>query len=82
MRLSDFILMSEDEKKFTVLHRGVLIAKRDHADRKIFLFQLGRYYVEAHCNPESKAIEEYQVFENVNLLTPYLEAIAIDHLVS
>jgi hypothetical protein len=82
MRLSDFILMSEDEKKFTVLHRGVLIAKRDHADRKIFLFQLERYYVEAYCNPESKEIEEYQVFEDVSLLTPYLEAIPIEHLLN
>ena len=82
MRLSDFIMMNEEEKKFTVLHRGVLIAKRDDADRKIFLFQLGKYYVEAYCNPESKAIEEYQVFDNVNLLKPYLEAIAIDHLVN
>jgi hypothetical protein len=82
MRLSDFILMNEDEKKFTVLHCGVLIAKRNNIDRKIFLFQLGSYYVEAYCNPESKAIEEYQVFENVNLLRPYLEAISIDHLLN
>lgn len=82
MKLSDFILMTEDEKKFTVLHRGVLIAKRNNVDSKIFLFQLGRYYVEAYCNPESKTIEEYQVFEDVNLLKPYLEAIAIDHLLN
>jgi hypothetical protein len=74
--------MNEDEKKFTVLHRGVLIAKRSFSDCKIFLFQLESYYVEAFCNPESKAIEEYRVFDNVNLLTPYLEEITIDHLLN
>jgi hypothetical protein len=82
MRLSDFILLNEDEKKLTVLHQGVLIAKRDNPGRKIFLFQLDSYYVEAYCNPENKAIEEYQVFDNVNLLKPYLEAIAIDGLLN
>jgi hypothetical protein len=80
MRLSDFILLNEDEKKATVLHQGVLLAKRSSFDSLIFLFQLGSYYVEAYCNPEDKAVEEYRVFDSGMLLNDYLEAIPIDDL--
>jgi hypothetical protein len=82
MRLSEFILLNEDEKKATVLHRGVALAKRSSFDSTIFLFQLGSYYVEAYCNPENKAIEEYRMFDNVDLLQPYLEAIPLDNLLN
>ena len=82
MKLSDFILLNEDEKRVTVLHRGVLIAKRNSFDFMVFLFQMGSYYVEAYCNPQNKAIEEYRVFDNINLLNPYLETIPIDNLLN
>lgn len=80
MRLSDFILLNEAEKKSVVLHEGVLIAKRSEIDCMIFLFQLDTYYVEAYCNPTSKAIERYVAFGNTKWLTPYLESIQIDSL--
>lgn len=82
MRLSEFILLNEDEKKSTVLHQGVLLAKRSSFESMVFLFQLGSYYVEAYCNPANKAIEEYRMFENTDVLTPYLEAIPIDSLLN
>jgi hypothetical protein len=82
MRLSDFILLNESEKKTTVLYQGVLIAKRSYPDSMIFLFQLENYYVEAFCNPANRAIEEYRVFESLNLLSPYLESIPIDGLLN
>ncbi len=82
MRLSEFILLNEEEKKLTVLHQGVLLAKRSSFDSMVFLFQLGSYYVEAYCNPENKAIEEYRMFDNINVLSPYLEAIRIDNLLN
>jgi hypothetical protein len=82
MRLSDFILLSENEKKVAVLHQGVLVAKRSDSDSMVFLFQLENYYVEAFCNQQNKAIEEYRVFESLNLLAPYLETIAIDNLLN
>jgi len=82
MKLSDFISLNEDEKKMAVLHMGVLIAKRSSFDSMVFLFQMGSYYVEAYCNPEDKAIEEYRVFDNTSLLNPYLERIPIDELIN
>jgi hypothetical protein len=48
----------------------------------VFLFQLGSYYVEAFCNPSNKAIEEYRMFDNIDVLTPYLEAIPLDNLLN
>jgi len=82
MRLSEFILLNEDEKKLTVLHQGVLLAKRSSFESMVFLFQLGSYYVEAYCNPTNKAIEEYRMFENIDVLQPYLDAIPIDKLLN
>jgi len=81
MKLSDFILLNEEEKKFTVLHEGVLIAKRTFEDCMVFLFHLGGYYVETFCNLASKAIKEFRVFGNTCLLNPYLEAIPIEDLI-
>ena len=82
MKLSDFILLNEEEKKFTVLHQGILIGKRNNFNYMVFLFQLDSYYVETYCNLSSKAIEEFMVFDSVKPLTPYLEAIPLDDLLS
>lgn len=82
MRLSEFVLLNEDEKKLTVLHQGVFLAKRSSFESMVFLFQLGNYYVEAYCNPTNKAIKEYRMFESIDVLTPYLEAIRIDNLLN
>lgn len=80
MKLSDFILLNEEEKTFTVLHEGVLIAKRNYNGCMVFLFHLGGYYVETYCNLASKAVKEFRVFGNTRLLNPYLEAIPLDDL--
>ncbi len=78
MKLSDFILLTEEQKKLTLLHEGVLIAKRKNNNYLLFLFQLKNYYVEAHCNSLNKRIEEYSVFDNTKTLNPYLDAISIE----
>lgn len=80
MRLSQFILLGEEEKKNAVLHEGILLAKRDTESCKIFLFGLDDYYVELFCNRQSKAVEEYRAFENTRLLSPYLKTISLDDL--
>jgi hypothetical protein len=80
MRLSDFIVLNEEEKKFTVLHRGVLISKRKARQYIVFLFQLDGFYVEMFCNTQTKVVLQYRAFAHTGLLHPYLEAIAIDGL--
>ncbi|HEX6193755.1 MAG TPA: hypothetical protein VFZ42_15375 [Chitinophagaceae bacterium] len=82
MKLSEFIALTEDQKRSTVLTQGVAIAKRDLDDQQVFLFQLPEYYVETFCCYESKEILEYRVFQNTKPLAPYLEAIEIDHLLN
>lgn len=80
MKLSEFILLSEDEMKTIVLHYGVLVAKRNNSMSMIFLFQVDGFYVETFCDLKSKMVTEYRAFKNINTLAPYLEAIPIDGL--
>jgi hypothetical protein len=82
MRLSDFILLSEEEKKRAVLHNGVLVGKRDNQRCKVFLFQFDYCYVEMFCNLQNKTVEEYRVFDTTKPLFPYLQAIPLDDLLN
>lgn len=82
MKLSDFIMLNEEEKKLTVLHQGILVAKRNNSNLIVFLFQLEGYYVETYCNRENKAIEEFRIFDDTRLLNPYLETISINDLIN
>lgn len=80
MKLSEFILLSEEEKKKILLHQGILIGKRVVSGQMVFLFQLQTYYIEVYCDLEDKNVKEYLAFEGTTPLQPYLETIAIDHL--
>jgi len=82
MKLSDFILLSEEEKKQAVLNEGVLISKRKVPASVIFLFQVQNFYVEACFNPHSKDIEEFRMFAQTSLLDPYLDSICLDGLLN
>lgn len=80
MKLSEFILLTQEEKRSIVLREGVVIAKMEVLNYMVFLFQLPLFYVETYCCRETKDIREYRVFHNAGHLTPYLEAIPIHHL--
>lgn len=80
MKLSEFILLSENEKKTAVLHLGVLIGKRSIQNDRFFLFQLDSFYVEMCCNGLSKTVEEFRMFENTRPLQPYLASVPLDDL--
>jgi len=82
MKLSEFIALSEEEKRAIVLQNGVAIAKRNLPDYMVFLFQLSFFYVETFCCHQTKEIMEYRVLFSTNHLTPYLETISIDHLLN
>lgn len=82
MKLSDFILLDEEEKKRTVLHAGVLIGKRRSLISMAFLFQLDNFYVETFFNTQNKDIEEFRMFDQTRFLDPYLSNISIDGLLN
>ena len=80
MKLSEFIMLTQEEKRLAVVNEGVPIAQRVLLDYMIFLFQLPGFYVETFCCRESKEVKEYRVFHKAEHLTPYLGAISIDDL--
>ena len=82
MKLSEFILLNEAEKKWSVMNQAVPLAQRSYEDVIVFLFQLEDYYVEAYCNVEDKTIGEYRVLPDTNAIRHYLEAIPIDELLN
>lgn len=80
MILSDFILLSEEEKKMVMLHQGILVAKRVHQQFMVFLFQLQAYYVEVFCDLSTKRTHEFRIFNKTDQLDPYLESIPLPDL--
>lgn len=82
MKLSEFILLNEGEKKQAVYNKAVVLARRTYPDVIIFLFQLEDYYIETYCNVSNKAIEEYRVLPDTNAIGQYLEAIHIDDILN
>ena len=82
MKLSEFILLNEGDKKCAVMNNAVALAQRIYPDIIIFLFQLDSFYVEAYCNKANKAIEEYRVLPDANAIGHYLEGIPIDDLLN
>lgn len=82
MKLSEFIVLNEAEKKRVVMNNAVALATRTSPGLIIFLFQIKDYYVEAYCNTSDKSIAEYRVLPNTNSIRHYLELIPIDDLLN
>jgi hypothetical protein len=80
MKLSEFIILSKEEKRLAILREGIPIAKRRVFENMVFLFQLPAFYVETFCCMVSKEIEEFRVFQNLEYLDPYLSEIKIGNL--
>ena len=82
MKLSEFIVLNQEEKRFAVLHEGVPVAQRQLSDYMIFLFRLPGYFVETYCSKDTKAVQEYRVFHNPAHLPPYLDGLSIEELMN
>jgi hypothetical protein len=82
MKLSEFIVLNEAEKKRAVMNDAVALATWTAPGLVIFLFQIEDYYVEAYCNATDKSIGEYRVLPNTNALQHYLDFIPIDDLLN
>ena len=80
MKLSEFIILSKEEKKVFLFKEGAPIAKRQIPGYKVFLFQLPCFYVEIHCSVENKEIKDFMMFQDAEYLTPYLNAIQINNI--
>lgn len=80
MKLSDFILLNEEQKKRAVLHDGVLLCKRQLPATVIFLFHVQHFYVEVWFDANSKEVKVFHMFVETEMLQPYLEDISISEL--
>lgn len=77
MKLSEFIVLPQDEKRTAVLREGVPVAQRALDTQMVFLFQLPDFFVETYCSKESKLVEEYRAYYQPRHLQPYLDRIEI-----
>ena len=82
MKLSEFILLNEVDKKCAVMKDAVALARRTYPNVIIFLFQLEDYYIETYCNVADKTIEEYRILPDTNAIGHYLQEIPIDDLLN
>lgn len=82
MKLSDFILLNEKEKRHAVLSQGVVIAKSKTASTVTFLFGVESFYVEACFNAQNKEIEEFRMFDSARIPNLYLDGIRLDDLLN
>jgi AAA+ ATPase superfamily predicted ATPase len=82
MKLSEFMLLNEVDKKCAVMNNAVPLAKSASPEFIIFLFQLEDFYVETYCNIADKTIDEYRVLPNTNAIKHYLDAIPIEDLLN
>ena len=80
MTISEFIVLDETAMKATVLHEGILVAKRRDAAHLVLHIQMDDYYVETYFTLSNKMAIEYRAFNNLTCLEPYLESITIDEL--
>jgi hypothetical protein len=78
MKLSEFIVLTQEEKRAAVLQQGVALTQRNFLNYMVFLFQLPDFYVETYCCRESKEIREYRAYHNPEHLLPYLQVISMD----
>jgi hypothetical protein len=82
MKLSEFILLNEEDKRYAVMNNAVALAQRSYPDFIVFLFQLDAFYVEAFCSKTDRSIQEYRALPDANAISHYLEAIPIDDLLN
>jgi hypothetical protein len=73
MKLSEFILLTQEEKISMVLQEGVAIAKMEVFNYVVFLFQLPNFYVETYCNRKTKEIQKYKVYHKAEHRNEHLE---------
>jgi hypothetical protein len=77
MLLSDFIVLTAEEKMVILLHDGSLVAQRRTHEGLLYLFQMDQFYAEALCLRDNPDVTEFRCFTGTGPLAPYLEAISL-----
>jgi hypothetical protein len=77
MLLSDFIMLTAEEKMVILLHDGSLVAQRRTHEGLLYLFQMEQFYAETLCPHDSPDVTEFRCFTGTGPLSPYLETISL-----
>ena len=80
MTIYQFNALSEMEQIETIWNVPA-VAERIENGYKIFLFQIGSFYVELYHHLERDSTERLRTFSNADQLSPYLQKINIDRLI-
>jgi hypothetical protein len=82
MRLSVFRKLSPQDQHDRVAREGVLLWERQSKNFRIYLYQLGGFYVELFFFKESGEFATIKPFDNMDELSPYLAEIDVGYLLS
>jgi hypothetical protein len=82
MTLSEFQVLSLQEKANLLHGHGVYIGKRRIIGQIILLYQLEGFYVEVYYTKYRRFITRISCSASTQVLDPYLDQIPVEHLVS
>jgi hypothetical protein len=82
MTIKEFNQQSDIQQANALRADGVLLAKRMIMGIKVYLYQIGNFYVEVYFNSMHNMIQGLRSFENTNELDPYLCSMPLPDLSS
>ena len=81
MKLSQFIMLNEQEKTQVLMCEGILVGKQKELPMIRFLFQMDAFYVTMYCDSSSKQVKEFTAFTDTGLLQSFLDQISLNGIV-
>ncbi|HEX6334690.1 MAG TPA: hypothetical protein VFZ78_10720 [Flavisolibacter sp.] len=78
MTVSQFSVLTDDQKANLVYSEGVLIGLRKTFDCRILLYQLHGFYVEIWYQPSRNIIRNFLSFTSTDRLDPYLRKLSLE----
>lgn len=81
MNIDLFTQLSESAQLKYIEASGIFIAERKSAYCDVKLYQIGNFYTELYHHTHFNVIVNINKFTSLDMLDPYLEAVAIDNLI-
>lgn len=82
LKLDHFRVMPFEKKCDIITFQGNYLMQRTLADCKVFLYYAEGFYIEVFYSPKHQKVLMINAFDNTNCLTPYLDKISLDDLIS
>ena len=80
--LDDFRVMPFEKKCDVITFQGSYLLQRSLGDCKVFLYSFEGFYIEVFYSPKFQKVLMINAFDKPVGLTPYLDMISIEDLVS